>query len=179
MELARPVAACVVLGALLIVGALGLVGVSADLSSAETELQAKAEFVSGSVKAIRNDAAPGTPEAPVRLFVEADSETLAAAQLDGLVRSTAAETGGSVLSSRADAKHDEGGIAGRIEVVAEIEAQNDVLQDILLRLESGAPMLSVESVSIQPVQTSTNAADEAPKLRADVTFAGYWNAEKR
>ena len=179
MEIARPVGASVVLGALIAVTALGIAGTWADLSSAEAELQVKAEFVSGNVRAIRTDAASSTPGAPARLFIEADTETLAAAQLDGLVRSTAAEAGGSVLSSRADAKHDEGGIAGRIEVVAEVEAQNDVLQSILLRLETGAPYLGVESLAIQPVQSNGGAPEEAVKLRADITVVGYWDSVKR
>ena len=178
-EIGRPVAAAGILVALLCVAGLSLVMAWADLSSAEEELQAKTDFVSRGVRTVQRGTGPGAAALPARLFVEADSETLAAAQIDALVRSTSQEAGGSVLSSRADAKHDESGIAGRVEIVAEIEAPNDVLQDILFRLETGAPMLLVDDLSIQPASTVQPAADEAPRLHADVTFSAYWNDPKR
>ena len=178
-EIGRPVAAAIILFALLCVAGLTLVMAWADLSSAEEELQAKTDFTARGVRTVQRGSGQGAEAPPARLHVEADSETLAAAQIDALVRSTSAEAGGSVLSSRADAKHDEAGIAGRVEIVVEIEAPNEILQDILFRLETGAPLLLVDSLSIQPAASREAAADDAPRLHADVTLSAYWNDPKR
>ena len=183
VEIGRPVAATLVLCALLSVGALGIGALAVDLSAAEEERQAKADFVSHGLETGRRLAGlPGAAAPAPSLLVEAESETLAAAAVDALVRSTAAEAGGSVLSSRADAKHDEAGaMPGRIEVQAVLEGPNDVLQDILLRLESGAPVMLVGDLSIEPAPASAGetGGDKAQRLHADVTLSAYWSGAKK
>lgn len=180
LELGRPLAATLLLGAMVTLAALALAGGWADLSSAEAERDAKADFVSRSVQAVRAEEKTGTRE-PVQLHVVANSETLAAAQVDALVRATVAQAGGSVLSSRADAKHDEEGPEGRIEVQAVIEAPNDALQSLLLKIESGKPMMLIEDASIQPASSGGADAAEntAPRLHATLTLSAFWQSTQK
>lgn len=181
IELGRPLAASLILAALVSLGALAMVAAWADLSSAEAEREAKSEFVSRSVPASRRAEGAGGPAGSGDLFVSADSETLAAAQVDALVRAMAKETEAAVLSSRAEAKHDEPGLAGRIEVQVVVEATNDALQALLLTMESRTPMLLVDTVAIQPVSTTSADPEEAvsPRLHASLALSAYWRGAQK
>ncbi len=180
VELGRPLGATLLLGALLILGGLALAGGWADLSSAEAERDAKADFVSRSVQTVRTDGKAVQVE-PSQLHVVADSETLAAAQIDALLRMMVAEAGGSVLSSRAEAKHDEPGQDGRIEVQAVVEATNDALQLLLFRIENGRPAMMVEDLAIQPAASGGAEAVEnaSPRLHATVTLSAFWQGPQK
>lgn len=178
IDIGRPAASAMIFGSLLTMAILSMLAVWAELASAENEQRAKAEFGSRIMPEVRRDPGADAGQAG-RLLVEADSETMAAAEIDALVRSISIEAGGSVPSSRAAAKLDEAGIAGPIEVVAEIEGPNDVLQNIMFRLESSAPMLLVESLSIHPMATTEGIIDQEPRLHLDVKLTAYWNNSKK
>ena len=115
-------------------------------------------------------------------FVEADSQTLAAARIDALIRSLANENSGSVLSSRSEAKPDEEGIGGHIEAQAVIEGQNEALQSILLKLKGSDPVILVDALSVEPADVPSDAAPvdpQAPRLRMTLTLGAYWKAAPR
>jgi hypothetical protein len=180
IELGRPLGASLLLLGLLC-GALGAVWASwADLSAVSDERDAKADLLQRSVTASRRaQLAPAS--SPADPFVPAETGTLAAAAVDSDLRSLASETGLSLLSSRADAKPDEpgaadAGIGTRIEEQAVMEGQNEALQALLVRLETGTPAVLVDNLSIEPVEVDPAVPGDpvAPRLRVSVTLSAYW-----
>jgi len=174
--LGRPLAATLLLAGLLAASILGVGASSAGLSSATDEHDAKAELLAHSVAASRRARLTngGSPEADP--FMATETGTLGAARVDALIRTTAVEAGCALLSSRAEVKPDEGDIAGRIEVQAVMEGQNEALQATLLRLETGAPTVLVDELSIEPAQAADGvvAIAQAPRLRMSLTVSAFW-----
>jgi hypothetical protein len=180
ITLGRPLAATLLLAGLLSATILGVVASSAGLWSATDERDAKAELLAHSVAASRRAKLTNADAPEADPFVVADTETLGAARLDALVRTTAMEAGCALLSSRAEVKPDEGEIAGRIEVQAVIEGQNDALQAALLRLETGAPTVLVDELSIEPAQVveSVVGSPQAPRLHMSLTASAFWRSPR-
>ncbi len=176
LTLGRPLAAALLLGSLLTVAVAAVAASWADLASASDERDAMADLLARGVAASKRAALTPADAATADPFVEASSETLGAARVDALVRATAVEAGCAVLSSKAEVKPDESGIAGRIEVQSVVEGKNDALQATLLRLETGAPTLLVDALTIEPVEASTALPGDLqePRLRMQLTLAAYW-----
>ena len=172
VEIGRPIAAMLILLAGLLLGSTLLASTLAGLWSATAERDAKAEFMSRSLAAGRH-AGIGPEREP--LSVVAETETLAAARTDDLLRSTARDAGAAVLSSRAEAKPDAPGPHRRIEVEAVVEGKIEALQTLLYRLETGTPMILVDAFAMQPSDTAAPGADpRAPLLRATMTLSAFW-----
>ncbi len=173
--LGRPLASALLLATLLAGAALVVAAEWADLSAAVDERQVGADLLVQATAASRRVATPEGTAAEPSPFVDAESDTLAAAKVDAVVRSTAETAGNTVLSSRAEVKRDEGGPFDRIEVEAVVEGGNDALQALLFQLEAGAPLLIVDAVTIRPVEAA-GSDPQAPQLHATVTVNAYWQA---
>ena len=148
-------------------------------AAAGDERDAKGELLTRSVAASRRLALSPAAEHQTDPFVEADSQTLAAARIDALIRSVADDNNGAVLSSRSEAKPDEDGIGGHIEAQAVIEGQNEALQSILLKLEGSDPVILVDALTLEPADVPSDAAPgdpQAPRLRMTLTLGAYWKA---
>ena len=182
ITLGRPLAASLLLVGLVLLAVGGVAASWADLASAVDERDAQGELLARSVAASRRLALSPTAEHRTDPFVEADSQTLAAAQIDALIRSVADDNNGAVLSSRSEAKPDEAGIGGRIEAQAVIEGQNEALQSVLLKLEGGDPVILVDALSLEPAEVpaeGTPVDPQAPRLRMTLTLGAYWKAAPR
>lgn len=182
-QIERSIAAGLVFIGIMVLGGLVLAASLADLSSALTERDAKADFVLRSLRAsARPNPADQTNASGGRnLAIVADSETLAAAQLDALVRSTFTDAGSAVSSSQTEAKHDDPGLAGHIEARAVAEGSIEEIQKALFGLESGVPLVLVDELSLQSVETAggSDSVPQAPTLRATMTLSAYWAAPIR
>lgn len=170
--LGRPLASSLLLAALVAGAGFAAAAAWADLSTALEEREVGADLLSQTAAAGRRAGAPEGAAAEPSLFVEADSDTLAAAKVDAAVRSLAAGAGDTVLSSRAEVKHEDGAPGDRIEVQAVIEGGNDALQALLFQLEAGAPLVLVDAATIHPVEAAGDP--QAPTLRASLTLSAYW-----
>lgn len=178
----RWIAAPVLLASVLVLAGLLLAAALADLSSAIAERDAKAEFAIRSLPASRSGQAGDTGKTEAaNLALAAESETLAAADLDTLVRSTFVDAGSAVMSSRTEAKHEDAGIAGKIEAQVVVEGPIEALQQALVRLENGTPLVLIDEISMQPVEASGMPGSEpqAPILHATLTLTAYWAASPR
>ncbi len=179
ITLGRPLAASLLLAGIVTLAVVALVVSWAGLASAVDERDVQGELLARSVAASRRMALSPAAEHQTDPFVEADSQTLAAARIDALIRSVADEKSGSVLSSRSEAKPDEDGIGGHIEAQAVIEGQNEALQSILLKLEGSDPVILVDALSLEPADVSSDATPtdpQAPRLRMTLTLGAYWKA---
>ncbi len=179
VTLGRPLAASLLLAGLTVFTVAAVAVSWAGLASAVDERDAKGDLLARSVAASRRQALSPVAERQTDPFIESDSQTLAAAQLDALIRSVAGDNSGAVLSSRSEAKPDENGIAGHIESQAIIEGQNEALQAILVKLEESDPVILVDALTMEPADSSSDTAPgdpQAPRLRMTVTLGAYWKA---
>ena len=178
ITLGRPLAASLLLIGVVLLAGAGVVVSWAGLASAVDERDAQGELLTRGVAASRRLALSPAAE-KTDPFVEADSQTLAAARIDALIRSVANDNSGAVLSSKSEAKPDEDGIGGHIEAEAVIEGQNEALQSILLKLEGSDPVILVDALTLEPADMSSDAAPndpQAPRLRMTLTLGAYWKA---
>ena len=183
VTLGRPLGATLLFGLLLLV-ALSAVAVGwADLAAATAERDAKADLLAHAVAVGRRGA--GAPEAAAPdPFVVAETQTLAAAQIEADVRALAVTAGLSLRASRAEVKPPETTAAPeawtRLTVEASLEGQNDALQDFLAKLETGRPVAVVDSLAIEPAETEGAATDaQAPRLHASLTLTAFWRPPAR
>ena len=166
-----------------LVAAIGVVvAAQSDLDSMQAEIASKtalAERLSRTMPGPRAAAGDGAEQArPATPFVTAESETLAAAEVDRLVRAVTTEAAGTVLSSQAEVARESEASMRKIEVQAVIEGRIEALQRVLFTLETGAPLMFVDDVSVQPVERSETKSDAAqmPVLQATLTLSAYWRS---
>lgn len=178
LRIERPLAATILFGVLLLFAGLVLAALVAGLSSAIAERDAKAEFVARAQRGPHPAQSNPGQGAAQHLALVAESESLAAAELETLIRSKFVSAGGAVMSSRTEAKHDETGPSGRIEVQALVDGSIESLQKALFELETETPVVLVDELSMQPLEASGTAGvdPQAPVLHATVTMSGYWLA---
>jgi hypothetical protein len=82
-------------------------------------------------------------------FLDGPTEALAAAGLQGRLAAMAAAAGGDLLSSETLSAEDDGGLR-RLAVRASVDASPDGLRDLLHRIETAAPVLSVAALTLRP-----------------------------
>lgn len=172
IEIPRPVAAVLILLSGVLLGGTVLVWTMTDLWTATAERDAQAEIVGRSL-AQRSVRAPTNADAPASLTIGASSPTLAAARLDDVLRAVAAQVGGAVLSSRAEAAARDSGPPNHLTAQAVIDGRIEALQALLHRFETGSPMVVVDGLTLEPAPTSVGDA-QAPLLRATLTLSAYW-----
>lgn len=110
-------------------------------------------------------------------YVAGATETLAAAEIDRTLRRIVAEASGAMLSSRIEAKHEDGRQTRRIEAEITIEGGVDAIQSVLYSVETSEPFLFVEALSMHPADGSKADAGEAaesPLLRATLIVSAFW-----
>ncbi len=182
ITLGRPLAASLLLSGMVILAVAAVVISWAGLAAGVDERDAKGDLLARSVAASRRQALSPAAERQTDPFLESDSQTLAAAQLDALIRSVAGDNNGAVLSSRSEAKPDDDGIGGHIEAQAVIEGQNEALQAILIKLEENDPVILVDAMALEPADSPSDTATsdpQAPRLRMTLTLGAYWKAAPR
>jgi general secretion pathway protein M len=173
LTLGRPLAATLLCCGLLAGAGLLMAAGLVELDSLQGERDAEADFLARSRPMPRLGKAPGQPAAALPLRILAGSETLAAASADALVRATVADAGGTVLSSRAEAKHEDGDLPGRIAVEAVVEGRIEAVQAILYRFETGSPLILVEGLDLEPAGSSSDDP-QAPLLHVALTLNAFW-----
>ena len=172
VEVGRPLAASLVVMALLIAAGSAIALAWTDLSTVLEERDATADMLARSVDAGRRAGLSAASSRHADPFVAAETETLAAAAVDAVVRSTVSDAGSALLSSRAEVKPADGDVGGRIEAQAVIDGSNDALQAILMRFETAQPLMLVDDLSIVPADEPGNS--QAPRLRMNVTLSAFW-----
>lgn len=161
-----------------IMGFLAIIMAQA-LSAADEERNARVELLA-SLQHERRDR-PGAAQESGETdhadpFVAGASETLAAAEVDNLLRRGVADSNGAVLSSRAEARHAEVGPIRRIEAEIVIEGRIEAIQAALFAFETMTPFVFIEDFSMHPVAEGADksGSDQAPLLRATITANAYW-----
>jgi hypothetical protein len=151
-----------------------------DLDARRSERDLKAELAdrlaASSATRGKSDEADfarlGTP------FLRAETATTAAAELDRMLRATVAKAQGAVVSTQATIEAGGDPTARRIDIRAAIEGRNAAIQRALLQLETGAPAIFIEELTLQPKETAQgkNERNPDPLLQVSLTLNAAWRS---
>lgn len=109
-------------------------------------------------------------------FLPRETGSLAAANLQTLIKETVSEAEGELTSTQALPERTEDKFT-RITVKVRMNGRSDILKSILHKLESSKPYLLVDNLNIRPVRMPRNPADKSPlppeRLSIDFDVSGY------
>ena len=117
----------------------------------------------------------GTAEADsASIFLPGETPAIAGAALQRTIADTIRAAGGTLIEAefaRVEASDED---PGRVDLRISFDAEINSLQQVLLQLESGLPILLVRSVDVQSATEATEAM--SPPLRVAMLVGGYWEA---
>jgi general secretion pathway protein M len=114
-----------------------------------------------------------------RFFLKNTAPNLAGAELQEQVRTAIESNGGRITTSQNQGPKDEGRFR-QITVSVQFFASSPALQKILYALESQPPYLSVESITVRPLNAFRGfkpAIGQEPEVNVQLDVAGYALAE--
>lgn len=106
-------------------------------------------------------------------FLEGATGALAANALQQRVAGLVEEIGGKLSSIAVEPPSDEPDARARVVVQASADMDTAALQQLLFRLETGAPFLFVQQLTVQRVTEEASAGDRPQMLHVDLRIAGY------
>jgi len=111
--------------------------------------------------------------APASAFVEAPTQGLAGAQLQGYLSQLVSAQHGTLISAgvQPPARGDDGQEA--IRVLATLDVSSVALQALLHRLETGVPYVFVDALTVQAPGVLKERSDD-PVLRVSLTVRALW-----
>lgn len=174
----RRVAAPIILGFMLATTIFIAAFQQAALEAARLERDAKLELIER-LRLADPTRAGAARQAPRQdPFVVSETATLAAAEIDRLIRTVVTRVNGAVLSTQATVERDDNAAMRRIEVQAVIEGPIEAIQHTLFELETGAPVILISDLELQPVERSTGKRDamQAPRLQGTLALSAFWRS---
>jgi general secretion pathway protein M len=110
--------------------------------------------------------------------ISAPTETVAASALQKQILERLEATGGSVQSVQAERVKD-AAADGLRRLVAQLTFDSSIagLQRLLFELETGAPFVFVDSMTVQPAATSVPGTKPGDRLRVTLSVSSYWKQE--
>jgi general secretion pathway protein M len=114
-----------------------------------------------------------------RFFLKNSAPNLAGAELQEMVRAAIEGNGGRITTSQNQAPRDEGRFK-QIAVTMHFFASTPALQKILYALEAGPPYLSVENMTLRPLNAFRGfkpLPGQEPEINVQLDVAGYAFAE--
>ena len=110
--------------------------------------------------------------APASAFLEAPTQGLASAQLQGYLSQLVAAQHGTLISAGAQPWRDDDA-AEAIRVLATLDVSSVSLQALLHRLETGVPYVFVDALTVQAPGALVLRSDD-PLLRVTLTVGALW-----
>jgi hypothetical protein len=114
-----------------------------------------------------------------RFFLKNTAPNLAGAELQELVRSAIEGNGGRITTSQNQGPRDEGRFK-QISVTVQFFAATPALQKILYAIEAGTPYLTVENMTLRPLNAFRGfkpAPGQEPEVNVQLDVAAYAFAE--
>ena len=183
IEIGRPIGAVLVLAVIFIVLLTAYWLAASSVSALQLNYTARQDLLDVLHRRGRNavSAMKHARDSAQDPFLTAATETLAAATLDDKIRRIAADLHGAVASSHPEVDHDSQSAGNKIEIKAVIDGKIDALQALLFRLETGAPAVFVEELSLEIKGGDTDGGVPAadPVLHMAATFVAYWHPSAR
>lgn len=163
---------------LLVVAAFGLM-----LSLGNQELQGEYATKARILDGLRHTGAAGDAKtgmsAAQLATILAPTETIAASELHKQIVDRLKNAGGSVQSAKAEPTRD-ATVDGLQRLVANLTFDSTIttLQHLLFDLETGAPLMFVESLAVQPAGTSAAGTRDDERLRVTLVVSSYWKSNE-
>lgn len=112
------------------------------------------------------------------LFLDAGTGSLARAELQQRLVGLVERSGGRLIEVRGD-EAPEATAQRSITLRLSLDITNEGLFDLLAAVETGVPLLTVETLNIRPVPSRTSGSDEPnPTLRVALAIRGYQREDK-
>jgi general secretion pathway protein M len=165
-------------GALFLVLLGCIVGVAYALHRRADALEELADRRAVMARLVRAPAGPGAlgpakvAQAPAAAFMDAPTQGQAGAQLQSYFARLALERDATVSSSGVEAPTTEAPEAIRVQATLEISL--NALQELLYRLETGTPYVTVDSLTVQPSGAAAQQIPDDPPLRVTLTLKSQW-----
>lgn len=124
-------------------------------------------------------AADGKPLDVSRIYLAGATRTLAIATLQQYVNTAASATTGRLIETVPVEPLGSAGAAadtGEIRLRATLDIDNNGLLQLLFILESGVPLLDIETLSIRRISAGTDDQTE-DRVRVDMQVRGYWRRQ--
>ncbi|HEY0330280.1 MAG TPA: type II secretion system protein GspM [Rhodopseudomonas sp.] len=176
----RRVAAPAIFGCLLAAAILVAGLQQAALDAAVLERDAKTELIERLRRTDPARAGGGAARQAPRQdpYVASETATLAAAEIDRLVRTVVTKVNGAVLSTQVTVERGDDAAMRRIEVHAVIEGPIEAIQHTLFDLETGAPLMFVSDLELQPAERAgaKQDANQPPRLQGTMALNAYWRS---
>jgi general secretion pathway protein M len=111
--------------------------------------------------------------------IAAPTETIAASELQKRILERVESAGGVVHSVQAEPVKD-AAVDGLRKLAAQLSFDSSTtgLQRLLFDLETGAPFMFVDALTVQPTAASAPGARMGDKLRVNLSVTGYWLASQ-
>lgn len=131
--------------------------------------------LSSFMRRLTTPARDGRPVDLSPIYVTGTSAALASANLQQYVVGAIAGAAGKIIETAVvdTAPTDDTEVDDRVGIRASFEIDNDGLLKVLRGIESGVPLLDVDSISVRRLQTG----DSSEKLRVDIEVTGHWRAK--
>lgn len=151
-----------------------------DLNARQAERDAKSELADR----LSNQAAARGRNASADLanlgspFIDAETATTAAAEIDRLVRAAVAKAQGAVVSTQAAIDTASGTAARRIGIRAVIEGRIATIQRVLLTLETSTPVIFIDELALQPKESTSGRSEKGsdPQLQVSLALSAFWRS---
>lgn len=118
----------------------------------------------------------GTAAGGAGMHLPGETAAIAGAALQALVAEAIQSTGGRVVETELARTEPTEEDPGRVDLRASFDAEIVTLQEILYKLESGAPVLLLQALSIQSPAVAETGGGTSPPLRVTVSVSGFWEA---
>ena len=108
------------------------------------------------------------------LFLAARGSTLARAELQQRLADLVERTGGRLIEVRGD-EEPEAAASLSIPLRLSLDIGNDGLFELLIAIETGLPLLTVETLNVRPAPKRSTGPDPDPVLRIALVVRGYYS----
>jgi hypothetical protein len=172
--------AALLIGALMVlVPALWIFWSVATASTVAESNQAQSEALEAlklRLAALNAGAGQSSPDL-ASVFLSGETDALAGAALQRLVATTVEEAGGRVEESEISRPEEPEGEPGAVRLRVTFDADIVGLQRIIFDLETGAPILTLEALTVEAKEAATaEEANENPTLSVVMLVRGYREA---
>lgn len=169
-------ASAILFGALAVI-AVGLYLMGSVVGAANSELEAKTTQVAALQRRAQMPALPPAALSDQNVFLEGANYALAANSLQQHIVATIEQSGGKLLTVSVEAPVSNEQTSRRVIVQVRSELDNDALQNLLYSLETGSPLVLLDSLNVhRAAQGDNDKSDskQSPKLTVDLRAVGFY-----
>lgn len=174
-------ASAVLLGVVILICG-GLFFTKAIVDAQYVELEAKSSQIAAMQRRLKMPALPAAAASDQNVFLEGANYALAANTLQQHIVETIEQSGGKIVTVAVETPAATEQTTRRVIVQVRSELDNDALQSLLYGLESGRPLVLIDSVNVHRSTASgedeKNDAKHSPRLTVELRAIGFYRGTK-